>query len=127
MKIYSKKDIITVALEAETQHGPLTVMATAEKEVGCQTLLVEIILFDPEDIRGIVCDTTMLNDLDFTEDALTTYTLRVLEEKGDELADMFYKLTTTPEITLDNDTEVEDEIQTDTLTATIPFTAIGIC
>lgn len=127
MKIYSKKDIITVALEAEVEKGPLTVMATAEKEVGCQTLLVEIILFDPEDIRGIICDTTMLNDLDFTEDALTTYTLRVLEEKGDKFADKFYKLTTTPEITLDHDTEVEDEIQTDTLTATVPFTAIGTC
>lgn len=109
MKINSQKDVIAVALEAEVERGPLTVMATAEKEVGCNNLLVEITLSDPDDIRGIACDTTIVKDLDFTEEALTTYTLRVLEEKGDDFADMYYRLTGSGS-TLDHDTEVEDEI-----------------
>lgn len=124
MKINSKKDIVSVALEAEIRRGSVMVMAVAEKEVGCTNTLVEITLLDSYHDKIAICYAGMATDLAFTEEALTAYILRVVEEHGDSLEERFYNLTTS-EIALDHETEVKKGIQTDTFTLDIPFSVIG--
>lgn len=124
MRINSKKDIVSVALEAEIRRGIVTVMAVAEKEVGCNSLLLEITLLDSCHDKTAICYAGIVTDLAFTEEALTAYTLKILEVHGDSLEERFYNLTTS-EIDLDHETEVKKGIQTDKFTLDIPFSVIG--
>lgn len=124
MRINSKKNIVSVAFEAGIRRGPVTIVAVAEKEVGCNNTLVEITLRDPYHDKIAICYAGMVSDLVFTEEALTAYTLRIVEEHGDSLEERFYNLTTS-EIALDHETEVKKGIQTDTFTLDIPFSVIG--
>ncbi|MEA4988595.1 MAG: hypothetical protein VB095_11085 [Anaerovorax sp.] len=124
MRINSKKDIVSVALEAEIRRGTVTVMAVAEKEVGCNSLLLEITLLDSCHDKTAICYAGIVTDLAFTEEALTAYILCFVEQHGDSLEETFYNLTTS-EIAVEHETEVKKGIQTDKFTLDIPFSIIG--
>lgn len=124
MRINAKKNIISVAFEAEIRRGAVTIMATAEKEVGCKNVLLEITMLDSYHDKTVICYAEMVPDLDFTEEAITAYTLKLIEVHGDSLEERFYNLTTS-EISLEHETEVKKGIQTDTFTIDIPFASIG--